>query len=63
MVDEGTDVSNKELMSVCLRYIERAKLRVFEKFCGFYEIHNIASSTIVKAITDSLTRFKVCVTD
>ena len=59
MADEGTDVSNKELLSLCLRYIDGEKMQAFEEFFGFYEIPNIASATVVNAIKDSLIRFNL----
>ena len=59
MADEGTDVSNKEHLTICLRYIDGNSLEAFEKFFGFYEIRNIASDTIVDALKDTLVRFRL----
>ena len=59
MADEYTDVSNKQQVSICLRWVERKELRVYEDFVGFYEVHNIGSATIVNAITDALTRLNL----
>ena len=39
--DEYTDVSNKEQLPFCMRWVNN-NLEVSEKFLGFYEIINIA---------------------
>ena len=54
--DEYTDISNKEQLAICLRWVTE-NLDVFEDFLGFYEIPNIKSDTIVDSIKDSLIRF------
>lgn len=56
--DEYTDISNKEQLSICLRWVTE-NLDVNEDFLGFYEIQNIKSDTIVTAIKDSLVRFNL----
>lgn len=53
--DECTDISNKEQLTVCLRWIDKA-LEPHEDFVGFYHIPNINADTIVGAIKDTLTR-------
>ena len=58
MCDEYTDVSNKEQLSFCLRTVNQ-QLIAEEVFLGFYEIDNIKSETIVKAIKDILLRFNL----
>lgn len=58
MADEYTDVSNKEQLTFCLRWVTD-DLDVIEKFLGFYEIPNISSVTIVSAIKDILTRYQL----
>lgn len=55
MADEGTDVSNIEQLSFCLRSVD-SEFNVSEDFIGFYELTNIKSETIVKAIKDILLR-------
>ena len=55
IADEGTDVSNSEQLSFCVRSVDD-ELNVNEDFLGFYEIDNIKSETIVKAIRDILLR-------
>ena len=58
MVDEYTDVSNKEQLSFCLRSVNE-NLEVQEDFLGFYQLTNIKSETIVNAIKDILLRFNL----
>ena len=55
MADEYTGISNKGLLSICLRWVEE-DLSVHEDFVGYYEIPNIKSETIVSALKDSLIR-------
>ena len=56
MADEYTDISNKEHVSICVRWIDPERLSVYEDFLGFYEVKNIKSETIVNAIKDVLIR-------
>ena len=49
MCDEYTDVSNKQQLSMCVRWIDDS-LNPHEDFLGFYELPNIASDTIVYAM-------------
>ena len=56
--DEYSDVSNKEQLSFCVRWIEE-NLKVIEDFLGYYELPNIQSDTIVAAIEDSVIRFEL----
>ena len=53
MADEGTDISNLEQLSFCARTVDD-DLYINEDFLGFYEIDNIKSETVVKAIKDIL---------
>ena len=57
MADEYTSVSNKEHVSICIRSVDPVTLIAREDFCGFYEVPNIKSDTIVKVIKDALIRF------
>ena len=50
--DEYTDISNKELLSMCFQWIK--DLRVHEDFVGYYELPDIKIDTTVIAIKDSL---------
>ena len=56
--DKYTDVSNKEQLSFCVRWVHE-NLTPKEDFLGYYEIPNIKSDTIVQAIKDSLIRFQL----
>ena len=55
---EYTDASNKEDLSLCVRWIDQ-NLIANEDFLGFYEIPNIKSDTIVEVIKDSMIRFEL----
>ena len=60
IADEYTDISNKELLSMCFRWIK--DLRVHEDFVGYYELPDIKSDTIVTVIKDSLIRMHLSLT-
>ena len=47
IADEYTDISNKELLSMCFRWIK--DIRGHENFVGYYELPDIKSDTIVTA--------------
>ena len=53
--DEYTDVSNKEQLTICLRWADDY-LESHEDLIGFYELTNIKSERIVAAIKDALLR-------
>ena len=55
MCDESTDVSNREQLVICIRWVDD-NLEPHEEFLGLYKIDNIQASTIVAAIKDSLVR-------
>ena len=52
MADEYTDLSNKEQVTVCLRWVDSKELKVYMKI---FLVDNIQSTTIVNAIKDALT--------
>lgn len=56
VADEGTDISNKGLLSFCFRTVSD-NLNVGKNFLGFYKIGNIKSETIFDAIKDILLRY------
>ena len=58
MCDEYTDISNKEQLSFCVRWIDPL-LNAREDFLGYYEIPNISSNTIVAVIKDALIRMSL----
>ena len=62
MCDEYTDISNKQQLSFCVRWVDEA-LNSHEDFLGFYEIPNIRSDTIVLAMKDAFTRFNLPFSD
>ena len=62
MCDEYTDISNKQQLSFCVRWVDEA-LNSHEDFLGFYEITNIRSDTIVSAMKDAFTRFNLPFSD
>ena len=62
MADECTDLSNLEQLSFCARTVDD-DLNVDEDFLGFYEIDNIKSETVVKAIKDILMRCSLSLDD
>ena len=53
MSDEYTDISNKQQLSFCTRWVDDDS-NAHEDFLGFYEIPNIKSETIVPCIKDAL---------
>ena len=55
MCDESTDVSNREQLVICIRWVDD-NLEPHEEFLGLYKIDDIQASTIVAAIKDSLVR-------
>ena len=55
IADEYTDISKKQLLSICLRWVGENFI-VNEDFVGYYEIPNIKSDTIVNAIKDGSIR-------
>ena len=62
MCDENTDISNKQQLSFCIRWVDEA-LNSHEDFLGFYEIPNIRSDTIVSAMKDTFIRFNLPFSD
>ena len=61
VADKYTDISNKELLSTCFRWIN--DLRVHKDFVGYYELPDIKSDTIVTSIKDSLIRMHLSLND
>lgn len=53
VTDEYTDVSNKELQSISVRWVAK-NFTVYEDFVGYYEIPNMKSDTIVAALKGGL---------
>ena len=56
MADETTDVSNKEQLVICLRWVSK-NFEPKENYVGLYEIENIRAETIFNSLADILKRF------
>ena len=56
MCDEYSDVSNKEQLTFCMRWMN---LEDSENFLGFYEIPDIKGSTTVTVMKDMLLRYQL----
>ena len=56
--DEYTDISNKEQLTVCLRWVDD-DINAYEDFLGFYKIPDISANTITSVIKDSLLRLSL----
>ena len=52
MVDESTDVSNKEQVVLCLRWVD-------DEFIGLYTVDDISVNTLVAVIKDALLRMNL----
>ena len=53
LCDECTDVSNKEQLVICIRWV------VHEEVIGLYSVSDIKASTIVQVIKDTLLRLNL----
>ena len=62
IVDEITDISVKEQISLFLRYVSE-DFAVYEDFVGFYETENTDSASIVQVIEDMLLRLSLPIQD
>ena len=62
MIDETTDVSNKEQVVVCFRCVD-SNLESHEEFIGLYVVDSTQSSTLVATIHDVLRRLNVSITN
>ena len=51
--DEYTDISNKEQLTICIRWVDK-ELEPHEDFIGFYNVPDIGVETTVSAIKDVL---------
>lgn len=61
MVDETTDVSNREQVVVCFRWVDR-NLEPHEEFIGLCQVEFTQASTLVATIHDVLQRLHVPLT-
>lgn len=62
MVDETSDISRLEQVSICFRYVDE-NLNVIEDFAGFYETKDTKAETLFCIVKDVLTRFKLDLSD
>ena len=60
MADECTDVSNKEQLVLCFRWVDE-DLSVYEYFVGLYQVPDITSATLVSVIKDTLLRMNLSI--
>lgn len=60
MVDETTDISNKEQLVVCIRWVDKS-LQPHEEFIGLYHIDSTQSSTLIATIKDVLQRINISI--
>ena len=58
MVDETTDVSNKEQVVICLRWVD-TRLEAHEDFIGLYHVESIEANKLVAVIRDVLRRLDI----
>ena len=58
MVDEATDSSNKEQLTIVIRRVDE-DLNAFEDFLGVYYLKKADASSIVAAIKDVMLRFQI----
>ena len=58
IADEYTDVSNKEQLTICIRWIDKS-LEVHEDFLGFFNIPDTGAETIVSVIKAVLLKLQL----
>ena len=58
MLDECVDVSSKEQLTICIRYVD-PDLEVHEEFIGLYLCPDIKANTIVSVLKDVLLRLNL----
>ena len=63
IVDEATDVSFKEQVSICIRYVSSDTLAIHENFTGLYETGNTTAETLTLLIKDAMCRFGLDLSD
>ena len=56
--DEYTDISNKEQLTICIRWVDK-ELEAHEDFLGFYNVPDIGAETIVSAIKNVLLKLQL----
>jgi hypothetical protein len=61
MADETADVSNKEQVVICIRWVDD-DLEINEEFIGLYQVGTIDAATLTKVISDVLLRLNLVIT-
>ena len=61
MVNETTDISNKEQLVVCIWWVDKS-LQPHEEFIGLYHVESTQSSTLVSTIHNVLQRVNISIT-
>ena len=62
MADEVTDVSNREQVAICIRWVD-IDFQPHEEFIGLYKANTIAAVEIVAILKDSLLRMNLNISD
>ena len=58
MCDECTDISNKEHLTICIRWVDE-NLHDHESFIGLYQVNDITSETLTNSIKDALLQIQI----
>ena len=58
MIDETTDVSNQEQVTVVMRRVNE-ELEVYEEFLGLYQVASIVADSLAAVIKDTMTRLNL----
>ena len=59
MADETTDITNKEQVTLVLRWMDDSNFEVHKEFIGLYEVESITSDSIVSVVKDTLIRLNL----
>jgi len=54
LCDETTDISTKEQMTICIRYVDTSSLIIREDFIGFVEIASTTGNSIKETLKNEL---------
>ena len=58
MCDECTDISNKEQLTICLRWVDQ-NLHDHANFIGLYQVNDITADTLTNSIKDALLQLQI----
>ena len=58
MCDECTDISNKEQLTICIRWVDE-NLHDHDSFIGLYQVNDITSETLTNSIKDALLQVQI----